>query len=360
MKSFPLEASIEQLGSRVTAHPRLLPIGARSKPALSHRGDYELLTVESLSGVLEYQPSEFTFTALAGTRLETVDHMLAEHGQFLPFDPPLVERGATLGGTVAAGLSGSGRYRFGGARDFLLGVKFLDGNGSLVRAGGKVVKNSAGFDIPKLMVGSLGYFGALVELSFKVFPRPAEYATLIRSYPSLDEALQQLSRLSTAPLDLFCLDLVPQDGKADLIVRIGGLPESFPGRFERLGGLLGGGETLQGLPEIELWRTVREFAWVPEHTRTVKVPLTPQRIPPLDSFLSEHNALRRYSVAGNLAWVAWPGELQALDQRLSDLQLSGLTVLGPPGHTRLGLRTAASFVRRIKQALDPQGRWVEV
>jgi hypothetical protein len=80
----------------------------------------------------------------------------------------------------------------------------------------------------------------------------------------------------------------------------------------------------------------------------------------MDSILAEHDATRRYSVAGNLAWVAWPGQAQALDQALTDLQLSGLAVLGPPGQTRYGIRTGVSFSRRIKQALDPQGRWVEV
>jgi glycolate dehydrogenase FAD-binding subunit len=360
MKTLPVEAVIEEISNRVTAYPRLLPVGSRSKSALSHRGDYELLSLEAQSGFLEYQPSEYTFTALAGTRLDMIDRMLADHGQFLPFDPPLVDAGATLGGTVAAGLSGSGRYRYGGARDFLLGVKYIDGSGQLVRAGGKVVKNSAGFDIPKLMIGSLGYFGALVELSFKVFPRPAEFATLIQPYASLNEALEHMIRISTTPLDLICLDLLPQEGTFNLIIRIGGLPDSFPARFQRLQGILGGGEILDGEPEKELWWGVREFNWLPESSRLLKVPLTPARIPDLDLFLSGHAALRRYTVGGNLAWVAWSGDTQTLDQALNNQQLSGLAVLGPPGSTRLGTRSGASFARRIKQALDPLGRWAEV
>jgi glycolate oxidase FAD binding subunit len=286
--------------------------------------------------------------------------MLTEHGQFLPFDPPLVEAGATLGGTVAAGLSGSGRYRYGGVRDFLLGVKYIDGNGQLVRAGGKVVKNSAGFDIPKLMVGSLGYFGALIELSFKVFPRPDSYATLISTYPDLLSAIQSMIRLSTAPLDLFCLDLFPKESSIDLLVRIGGLPESFTARLARLRSLAGNGDILEGIPENELWRSVREFTWLPEDSRVIKVPLSPQRIPALDAFLSQNRANRRYSVGGNLAWIAWTGAAHDLDRVLHQQQLSGVAVLGPPGFTRYGTRTGVTFTHRIKQALDPGSRWVEV
>ena len=106
-----------------------------------------------LNGVLEYEPSEFTFTALAGTPVRDIAAILAERGQYLPFDPMLVGAGSTLGGTVASGLSGPGRFRFGGLRDFILGVRFVDGGGRLLRLGGKVVKNSAGFDVPKFFVG---------------------------------------------------------------------------------------------------------------------------------------------------------------------------------------------------------------
>src|SRR5207249_11250784 len=131
-----------------------------------------------LRGISEYDPSECTFAALAGTPVREIAAALAERGQYLPFDPVLSEAGATLGGTVAAGLSGPGRFRFGGLRDFILGVRFVDGAGRLLRMGGKVVKNAAGFDLPKFFVGSLGRFGVLAEMTFKVFPRPASALTL--------------------------------------------------------------------------------------------------------------------------------------------------------------------------------------
>src|SRR5436190_11409249 len=114
-----------------------------------------------LSGMMEYDPAEFTFTALAGTPLAVVQKELAGNGQYLPFDPPLAAQGATLGGTVAAGLSGPGRLRYGGVRDFIVGVQWVDGSGTVIRGGGKVVKNAAGFDFPKLFTGSLGRLGIL-------------------------------------------------------------------------------------------------------------------------------------------------------------------------------------------------------
>ena len=162
---------------------RVLPRGGGSKPALSGtalaaRLGLAEMEMTAIAGVVEYDPDELTFTALAGTRLLDILPLLASNGQYLPFDPLFVEHGATLGGTVAAGASGSGRYHFGGVRDFILGVRYINSEGQLVRGGGKVVKNAAGFDLPKLMVGSMGSLGVLVELSFKVFPRPEAYATL--------------------------------------------------------------------------------------------------------------------------------------------------------------------------------------
>ena len=166
-----------------TTTPRLLAVGAGTKLKLSAVDGVKVST-SGLSGILEYDASEFTFTALAGTPVREIAAALKERGQYLPFDPMLAEAGATLGGTVAAGLSGPGRFRFGGIRDFILGVRFVDGAGRLLRMGGKVVKNAAGFDLPKFFVGSLGRFGVLAELTFKVFPRGAATLTLRLDAPA--------------------------------------------------------------------------------------------------------------------------------------------------------------------------------
>ena len=351
---------IEELQEIVRAHPCLKPFGGGSKTALSAPGDGAALEISGLQGLLEYEPSEYTFTALAGTRLDEIEHLLAEHGQYLPFDPPLKERGATLGGTVASGLSGSGRYRYGGVRDFLLGVKFIDSAGDLARVGGKVVKNAAGFDISKLMVGSLGRYGAMVELSFKVFPRPAAFTTLIAGYAALEPALKTLIQVSNSPLDVFAMDLEPGTEGVNLLIRIGGLPESLPARVERLRSMVGQVRVIDGDSESKMWSDVGEFRWLPERYSLVKVPLTPKRTGELDKVLAEKGATRRYICGSNLAWIAWPEKMDSLDQILTGLGLSGLVILGNSGHTRIGVQADNAFARRIKQALDPIGKWVEV
>lgn len=353
-------AAIEDLTELINSYPKTLPVGKKTKSALSGHREIPSLDMGSMAGILEYHPGEFTFTALSGTPLTEIEQLLAEQGQFLPFDPPFVEAGGTLGGTIASGLSGSGRYRYGGLRDFILGLKFLDGNGNLVKAGGKVVKNAAGFDIPKMMVGSLGTLGAIVEASFKVFPKPTAYTTLIVTFPSLQEALEALVRLTSAPLDIFCLDLETSENQFQLLVRIGGLHDSFPERINRLKSILGEGQNVLDARENEIWRQIQEFTWLPNSTSLVKVPLTPSRVPDLDAFLNDNQALRRYSVGANVAWIGWPGSINLLDQYLTNTGLSGLVIQGAPDKVRLGTRSSQSFARRVKQAIDPAGRWMEV
>src|SRR5258708_7320796 len=141
--------------------------------------DAVVLNTTGLRGLIEYDPGELTFTAYAGTPLTEVQSALAANGQYMPFDPPFVDYGATLGGTIAAGLSGPRRMRYGGLRDFVIGVGYLNAEGNLVRGGGKVVKNAAGYDLPKLFCGSLGTLGVLVRVSFKVFPQPQSHQTLL-------------------------------------------------------------------------------------------------------------------------------------------------------------------------------------
>ncbi|MGC8779757.1 MAG: FAD-binding protein [Anaerolineae bacterium] len=348
--------TIAELQAAVRDHVRVVPRGAGTKTALAAVPDGAVpLDMTGLSGVVEYQPAEFTFTALAGTRVTAAAAALAEHGQYLPCDPLLAEAGATLGGTVAAGANGPGRYRYGGLRDFILGVRYVDGEGRLISAGGKVVKNAAGFDLPKLMVGSLGQFGVLVELTFKVFPRPEAYATLRLDLPSIEDAVAALLRLTAAPLDLDSVDLTPTGRGATLWVRLAGLAAALPARIERLRAVLGGGETVDAATEARFWRDARELAWAPVGRSVVKVPLTPKKILGLEKQVAS-DAIRRYSVAGQVAWIA-TADPAGLDATLARNALSGLVVIGPADKLRLGVRPGESFERRVKQALDPLNRF---
>ena len=335
---------------------RVLPRGAGTKPALSATANgVDTLDVAPLRGIVQHDPAELTLTARAGTPVRELAGALGAHGQYLPFDPPLVEAGATLGGSVAAGASGSGRHRHGGVRDFVIGARFLDGTAKLVAGGGRVVKNAAGFDLPKLLVGSLGRLGVIVELSLKVLPAPPAWATLRADAGELPAALEAIARLGTAGLDVEALDLEPP---GRLWVRLSGPPDRFEPRLARAERVLElAGERLLGGDEAEAWRAARELEWVPAGSSVARVATTPRRIPDLDAALARASAARRYSAGGHLCWVAWPADAspQELDSALRDLGASGVRLTGPSGPPLLGAVRGGEFGARTRRALDPAG-----
>lgn len=350
--------SNEEVQSVVRTAKRLVVRGGGSKPALSaSEAGVTVLDTRRLAGLIEYEPGEFTFTARAGTPLTEIASALAEHGQYLPFDPPLVAEGATLGGTVAAGTSGAGRHRYGGVRDFLIGVRFVDGQGRLVRGGGKVVKNAAGFDLPKLMVGSIGRFGVLTEVTFKVFPQPPYFSTIRAPQPSIDAALAVIARLNGSTFDIEALDLVFEEGAAVLYIRQGGLDVTLRERAAALCTWLGAGEPLTASSDATFWREAQAFRWAPDAYTLVKTPVTLSTLPVLEQVLQAHGASRRYMAGASQAWIAWPGDVGVLDAFLSQLQLSGLVLRGQAAAPLLGVRSGASLAARVKRVLDPFHRF---
>ena len=137
----------------------------------------EPLDVRELAGIVAYAPGELVVTARGGTPLADVENVLAENGQILAFEPPQHGPGTTLGGVVAAGFSGPRRAHAGAVRDFVLGVRIIDGTGEALAFGGQVIKNVAGFDVSRLMTGALGTLGVLTEVSLKCLPRPRAEVT---------------------------------------------------------------------------------------------------------------------------------------------------------------------------------------
>lgn len=140
--------------------------------------DGEVLDTRVCSGIVDYEPTELVITARAGTPLAEIESLMREHGQMLAFEPPRFADGGTLGGVIASGLSGPRRPYSGSARDFVLGVRLLDGHGVQLKFGGQVMKNVAGYDVSRLMVGALGTLGVLTEISLKVLPIPPAELTL--------------------------------------------------------------------------------------------------------------------------------------------------------------------------------------
>ena len=161
----------------------------------------EILDTRAYRGIVDYDPAELVITARAGTPLAQVEAALAEARQMLPFEPPHFGPDATLGGTIAAGLAGPRRATAGAARDFVLGTTLMNGRGEVLRFGGQVVKNVAGYDVSRLMAGSLGTLGLMLDLSIKVLPRPAAELTL-RFEMSATDAVRRLNEWAGRPLPI--------------------------------------------------------------------------------------------------------------------------------------------------------------
>ena len=196
---------ITELRDRVRDHSqRKAPLrirGGGSKDFYGETTEGDVLETSGHAGVVAYEPKELVLTVRAGTRLADVEAELAAQRQMLPFEPPHFGAGATIGGAVAAGLSGPRRPYAGAVRDFVLGTRIVNGKGEDLSFGGRVIKNVAGYDVSRLMAGSLGTLGVITEVSFKVLPRPPSEATL--SF-EMDEAnaIEQVNRWAGQPLPL--------------------------------------------------------------------------------------------------------------------------------------------------------------
>ena len=190
---------------------RLRGGGTKDFYAQSLQGD--ILDMTGLSGVTSYEPSELVVTARAGTPLAELEALLAAQGQCLPFEPPHFSAGSTVGGMVATGLSGPARASAGAVRDFMLGVRFINGQGEHLTFGGQVMKNVAGYDVSRLMAGSMGTLGVITEVSLKVLPVAPAEATL-RFDCSQSQALQLLHAWGGQPLPLNASCWLHEEGSA--------------------------------------------------------------------------------------------------------------------------------------------------
>ena len=173
-------ATVEERVRAAASDRRPLCIrGGATKDFYGERPSGEPLDVRDVRGIVSYAPAELVVTAKAGTPLAEIEDALAEHGQFLAFEPPRYGEGGTLGGVVASGLSGPRRPYAGSVRDFVLGTRVIDGTGTSIAFGGQVIKNVAGFDVSRLMTGALGTLGVITGISLKCLPKPRVEATRV-------------------------------------------------------------------------------------------------------------------------------------------------------------------------------------
>ena len=261
-----------------TAEKRPLRIrGGGTKDFYGNALEGEVLDTRGHAGVVDYEPTELVVTARCGTLLAELHEVLLKQGQFLPFEPPGFGPGATLGGCIAAGLSGPRRASAGSVRDFMLGAKIIDGRGQALAFGGQVMKNVAGYDVSRLLAGSLGTLGLILEVSLKVLPRPVSEQTLTLELPQA-KALESMNRWAGLPLPISASAW--RDG--ELRLRLSGAQSAIGAAAEKLAG-----ETVSTPQATQFWDGVREQT---------------------DPFFAGDTSLWRLSLPSNAPVVDLPGE----------------------------------------------------
>jgi len=312
----------------------------------------DVLDVRTLAGTADHEPTELVVTAPAGMALVDLETLLAEKGQCLPFEPPRFATGSTVGGMVAAGLSGPSRAAAGSLRDHLLGVTLISGSGELMHFGGRVIKNVAGYDVSRLVAGSLGILGVIVEVSLKVLARAQAEATL-RFDCKPGEALALLHGWGARPL--------PLDASAwwngSLIVRLRGAGAAVAEGARTLGG-----EAIPAAAAAPFWESLRDHTdpffvaaedAIAHQDATLWRLSLPQTAPPLglagDELIEWHGAQRWLATALPAAQVrdaaaAAGGHATAF--RANDKSAGVFAPLAPP------LR---AIHERLKRSFDPKG-----
>lgn len=371
-----IQPFVDQIRAAAADHTPLQIRGGGSKDFYGCLQPAGLLDTRSLQGVVDYAPSELVVTVAAGTPLASLEALLAEQGQCLPFEPPhyrwsaSAEAGApstaTVGGLVASGLAGPARASVGSVRDYVLGLKLINGRGEYLTFGGQVMKNVAGYDVSRLMAGAMGTLGLLTEVSLKVLPFAPAEATLV--FPlGQAAALEQLHRWAGEPLPLnascWVHDPTAGAGGSDLLfVRLRGAVAAVEAACQRMLAEVPG-ERMDTEQAAADWAQCRD-----------------QTLPFFTEGAASGHALWRLSVAqtapvldapwpqliewhGGLRWLWAP--LQAGPQLQAAARAAGgsamVFVAGAADNTgakcqlRSELPGQAAFLKRLKAAFDPAG-----
>jgi len=239
---------VDQVQTARAAGGHLRIVGGGTKDFLGNALQGELLDVRSLAGISSYEPTELVVTARAGTPLVELEAVLAERGQQLAFEPPRLGLWSTVGGVVAAGLSGPARAVAGSVRDHLLGATLLNGRGEVLSFGGQVMKNVAGYDVSRVLAGSMGVLGLICEVSLKVLPLPTASATL-RFECDQSSALKRLNAWAGEPLPLSASAC----WAGALVLRLSGASAAVEAARRQLGG-----EAIAPPQAAAFWRGLRD------------------------------------------------------------------------------------------------------
>ena len=334
----------------------VIPAGAGTKLGIGNlpqKVDIVLATTR-LNSVVEYEPADLTVTVEAGIRLAALQTVLAQHRQYLALDPPSADR-CTLGGIVATNASGSLRLRHGAARNQVLGLRVVHANGTVVKSGGKVVKNVAGYDLNKLYIGAFGTLGIITEVTLKLAPIPAYEAILVADFQNVQGAIDTgLSIIGSQILPMFvnlsinadCVGTVTDTKRPTLVVGFGGDPETVAWQLTECQGIMEQNAALgvtitEGESQARLQETIREFPAADTDTERVIAKLN----------------LKRTGIAEFAAQIM--DESWARDVQVMALLGSGILYLSIPVTSDTDFKVLANTLTQLRQsAMEAHGNLI--
>ncbi|HUN26838.1 MAG TPA: FAD-binding protein [Steroidobacteraceae bacterium] len=347
-----------------TARNPLEPIGGGSKRSIGRPVRAEPLELAALTGILAYEPEELVLTARAATPLAEIVELLSRHRQRLAFEPPdlsaLTEARAapTLGGVLAANLSGSRRLSAGAARDHFLGLRAVSGRAERFHAGGRVVKNVTGFDLPKLLAGSWGTLAVLTEVTVRVHPAAEHERTLVLEAESAATAVRLMSEALACACEVSCAAFAPARGVA---LRLEGFAVSVAARARTLIDTLGSARAHRWVLDQDsrgLWAELGGARALGRHPLVWRISVAPSDAPALIERLAPEDYLLDWG--GGLLWLG-AAELDALRVR-GALSSGHATLVKAPADERTVTpvfpplaQPLAAVTQCLKEAFDPRG-----
>ena len=363
-KAVVLPASVQEIQDilqfAIKRNLSVMPAGAGTKLGIGNLPQKVdiLLATTRLNSVVEYEPADLTVTVEAGIRLAALQAVLAQHRQYLALDPPAADR-CTLGGIVATNASGSLRLRHGAARNQVLGLRVVHANGTVVKSGGKVVKNVAGYDLNKLYIGAFGTLGIITEVTLKLSPIPAYEAILVADFQNVQSAIDTgLSIIGSQILPMFVnlsinadfvditMDNATDTKRPTLVVGFGGDPETVAWQLTECQGIMEQNAALgvtitEGESRARLQETIREFP---------ATDTEPERV------IAKLN-LKRTGIAEFAAQIM--DESWARDVQVMALLGSGILYLSIPVTSDTDFKVLANTLTQLRQsAMEARGNLI--
>jgi glycolate oxidase FAD binding subunit len=328
-----------------------------------------VLDTSGIAGIVDYDPAELVLTLRPATPLAEVEALLAQRGQMLAFEPldlaPVHGTGttATIGGTVAAGLAGSRRLTRGGVRDHLLGFTAVSGRGEIFVAGGKVVKNVTGYDLPKLLARSWGRLALMTELTLKVLPAPREQETRVVRGLAPNEAYAAMARALGSQAEIAAAAYVPgQDpGESVTAFRFEGFAPSITARVPVLEAVLEGYKVEDLADGLSFWAALRDVSALGGAPQLWRITLPAREMPRLAELLNAKRIPWLADWAGGLIWAGWESEPQILRDAVSALG-GYASLIRADAETRARVPAfhplpplLGGLEARVRRAFDPTG-----